>query len=192
MPPPTDYRRVLRPPQFTLRTMLLLVSLLAVFFSLINLVHPLVMTGLTLLGILIAAHVAGNVIGTRLREIGDRPMTKDGRDIPPQRFHPQIDRTNFAPPSDLAKKVSLGLPVLIVTTTGVLVGGIAGGIWGYLAAGSSGWLNIAVGFVAFGFLGGFVSFAIYSFTQVLLGAWSQASRPSTPANRPENDAGYPL
>lgn len=192
MHPPTDYRRALRPPQFTLRTLLLLITLLAVFFSLVNLVHPLLMTGLGLLAILIAAHVAGNVIGSRLRELGDQPMTEDGRAIPPRRFHGEIDRSSFAPPSDLAKKISLGLPVLIVTATGVLVGGIAGGMWGYLAAGISGWLNIGVGFVAFGFLGGFVSFAIYSFTQVLLTAWLQASRPASPTSRAENDARYPL
>ncbi|MCE9528156.1 MAG: hypothetical protein K8R36_19105 [Planctomycetales bacterium] len=192
MSPPSDYRRALRPPQFTLRTLIGLITLLAVFFSLVNLVHPLVMTGLVLLAVLIAAHVAGNVIGTRLRELGDRPVTKGGQDIPRRRFNPPIDQESFAPPSDLARKVSLGLPVLIVTAAGAAVGGFGGGLWGYLAAGSGGWLNIGVGCVAFGFLGGFVSFALYSFTQVLLAAWWQAVRPKSPIRRAENDARYPL
>ncbi|MBC7853866.1 MAG: hypothetical protein IAF94_10550, partial [Pirellulaceae bacterium] len=80
----------------------------------------------------------------------------------------------------------------IVTTAGVLTGGIGGGLWGFLSAGSDGWLNIVVGAVAFGFLGGFGSFAAFSFTQVMLGAIRQASRPQSPLRQAENEAGYPL
>ena len=192
MPPPSDYRRPLRPPQFTLRTLILLITLLAILFSLVNLVHPVVMAGLVLLALLIVAHVAGNVIGTRLREMGDRPVTKDGREVPPRPFDRNVDQSSFAPPSDLARRASLGLPILIVTAAGVLTGGFAGGLWGYLSAGSDGWLNIVVGIVAFGFLGGFGSFAAFSFTQVILSAWWQASRPQTPVRRAENEARYPL
>ena len=192
MPPPSDYRRALRPPQFTLRTLIWLITLLAALFSLVNVVHPLVLMGIVLLALLIVAHVAGNVIGTRLREMGDRPVTKEGREIPPRRFNPLVDSESFAPPTDLARRISLGLPILIVTLAGVLTGGIAGGLWGYLAAGSDGWLNIVVGAIAFGFLGGFGSFAAFSFTQVILGAWLQASRPSTPVRHAENQARYPL
>jgi hypothetical protein len=189
---PSDYRRPLRPPQFTLRTLIWLITLLAVLFSLVNVVHPLMMAGLVLLTLLIAAHVAGNAIGTRLREIGDRPVTKEGQAIPRRRFYPQVDQRSFAPPTDLARRISLGLPILIVTAAGILAGGIAGGLWGYLAAGSGGWLHIAIGAVAFGFLGGFGSFAAFSFAQVLLGAWWQASRPPDQLRRVENEARYPL
>lgn len=177
MPPPSDYRRPLRPPQFTLRTLICLITLLAGLFSLVNVVPPIVIAGLLLLTLLIAAHVAGNVIGTRLREMGDQPVTKEGRKIPPRQWKPQVDQASFAPPSDLARQVSLGLPILIVSSAGVLVGGISGGLWGYLTAESGGWTNIVVGSIAFGFLGGFGSFAAFSFTQVILGAWRQASRP---------------
>jgi hypothetical protein len=172
--------------------LILLITLLAILFSLVNLVHPIVMAGLVLLALLIAAHVAGNVIGTRLREIGDRPVTKDGRAIPTRPFDRNVDRTSFAPPSDLARRVSLGLPILIVTAAGVLTGGIAGGLWGYLSTGSDGWLNIVVGAIAFGFLGGFGSFAAFSFTQVILSAWWQASRSEAQPCQAENDARYPL
>ena len=192
MSPPTDYRRPLRPPQFTLRTLLWLVTLLAVLFSLVNVVHPLVLTGLVLLVLLIAAHIAGNVIGTRLREMGDQPVTKEGLKVPPRPFDRHVDRNSFAPPSDLARRISLGRPILIVTAAGVLAGGSAGGLWGYLAAGADGWLNIVVGAVAFGFLGGFGSFAAFSFTQVILGAWWQASRPPNQLRQAENEARYPL
>ncbi len=192
MSPPSDYRRALRPPQFTLRTLIGIITLLAALFSLVNVVHPVVMAGLVLLALLIAAHVAGNVIGTRLREIGDRPVTKEGREVPPRPFDRNIEQSSFAPPSDLARRISLGLPILIVTTAGVLTGGIGGGLWGYLSAGSDGWLNIVVGCVAFGFLGGFGSFAAFSFTQVMLGAIRQASRSPTPLSQAENEAGYPL
>ena len=192
MSPPSDYRRALRPPQFTLRTLIGIITLLAALFSLVNVVHPVVMAGLVLLALLIAAHVAGNVIGTRLREIGDRPVTKEGREVPPRPFDRSVDQSSFAPPSELARRISLGLPILIVTTAGVLTGGIGGGLWGYLSAGSDGWLNIVVGCVAFGFLGGFGSFAAFSFTQVMLGAIRQARRSPTPLSQAENEAGYPL
>ncbi len=177
MSPPSDYRRPLRPPQFTLRMLIGLMTVLAAHFSLVNVVPPIVMAGLVLLTLLIAAHVAGNVIGTRLREMGDHPVTKEGREVPPRRWNSQVDQASFAPPSDLARRVSLGLPILIVSLAGVLAGGISGGLWGYLTAGSGGWTNIVVGTIAFGFLGGFGSFAAFSFTQVILGAWRQASRP---------------
>ena len=192
MSPPSDYRRPLRPPQFTLRTLIWLITLLAVLFSLVNVVHPVVMAGLVLLVLLIVAHVAGNVIGTRLREIGDRPVTKEGREVPPRPFDRHVDRNSFAPPSDLARRASLGLPILIVTAAGVLAGGISGGMWGYLAAGIGGWLNIVVGAVAFGCLGGFGSVAAFSFTQVILGAWWQASRSPNHLRQAENEARYPL
>lgn len=192
MPPPADYRRALRPPQFTLRMLIGLITLLAAMFALVNVVHPVVMAGLVLLALLIAAHVAGNVIGTRLREIGDHPVTKEGKEAPPRPFDRHVDRNSFAPPSDLARKISLGLPILIVTSAGVLTGGIGGGLWGFLSAGSDGWLNIVVGTVAFGFLGGFGSFAAFSFTQVILGAWWQASRSSAQPYQAENEARYPL
>jgi len=190
--PPSDYRRALRPPQFTLRTLICVITLLAALFSLVNVVHPLVLTGLVLLALLIVAHVAGNVIGTRLKEMGDRPVTKDGREIPPRRFNPRVDESNFAPATDLARRASLGLPILIVTATGILTGGVSGGLCGYVAAGSDGGLNIVVGTVAFGFLGGFGSFAVFGFTQVILGALRQASRPPTPVRRVENESRYPL
>jgi hypothetical protein len=196
MSPPTDYRRPLPPPQFTLRTLILVVTVLAILFALVNVVHPIVLAGLVLLVLLIAAHVVGNYLGTRLREMGDRPVTKEGGPIPPRRFFPHVERGSFAPQSDLAKKISLGLPVLIVTSAGVLTGGIAGGMWGFLSATSDGWANIVVGTVAFGFLGGFASFAAFSFTQVILSAIWQASRPqnapSSAAAQAENDRRYPL
>ena len=192
MSTPSDYRRPLRPPQFTLRTLIWIITLLAAMFSLVNVVHPVVMAGLLLLMLLIAAHVVGNVLGTRLRDIGDRPVTKEGREIPPRRFNPQVDPSSFAPPTDLASKVALGLPILIVSSAGVLVGGISGGLWGFLSAGSGKWQNMAVGAVAFGFLGGFCSFGIFSFTQVILGAWKQASQSPQHPRQAENEIRYPL
>jgi len=52
--------------------------------------------------------------------------------------------------------------------------------------------GMLVGAVAFGFLGGFGSFAAFSFTQVILGALWQASRPQSPVRHGENEVRYPL
>jgi hypothetical protein len=57
--------------------------------------------------------------------------------------------------------------------------GLGGGVWTVLASrGPVGPLNIAVGVVAFGMLGGMASFATVAFIQVLLGAiWQTVKTP---------------
>ena len=171
---PSSHRRALRPPQFTLRTLILLMTLLAVLFALVNVVHPLVLAGLILLALLIAAHITGNALGTRLREIGSRPVDEEGRDLPPQAFRGDVSQDEFAPPTKLAQRLPLGLPVFIVTVVGTVLGGVGGGLWGTLAGGASPWFHIAIGAIAFSVLGCLGSFALFSFCQVLLGAYWQA------------------
>jgi len=151
-------------------------TLLGVLFALVNVVHPLVLAGLILLALLIAAHIAGNALGTRLREIGSRPVDEKGRDLPPQNFRREIAQDEFAPPTKLSLRLPLGLPVLIVTALGTVVGALGGGLWGTLAGGASPWFPIAIGAIAFAVLGGLGSFALFSFSQVMLGAYWQAMK----------------
>ena len=172
---PSSHRRALRPPQFTLRTLIGLITLLAVLFALVNVVHPLVLAGLILLVLLIAAHITGNALGTRLREIGSRPVDERGRDLPPQTYLREVGQDEFAAPTQLARRMPLGLPVLVVSTAGAVLGGLGGGLWGWQAGSTP---HIAVGGVAFAVLGGLGSFALFSFSQVMLGAYWQALKQS--------------
>lgn len=195
--PPSDYRRALRPPQFTLRALISLITLLAMLFSLVNVVHPLMLSGLVLLALLITGHIAGNAIGTRLREIGSRPVDKDGREVPRPSASWKMRKDEFAPTTELARNASLGWPLLVVTTVGALLGGLGGGVWGFVAAGNveagvaSGWSGVVVGIVAFAVLGGLGSFATFSFGQVMLGAYWQAIHPPAP-RQTKNEPIYPL
>ena len=128
------------------------------------------------------AHVAGNAIGTRLRDSGNRRDTRHtGDGSTPISAFPRPAADQIAPATRLGERRRLGWPIMIVTLTGVVLSGIGGGLWTALASrGPVGPLNIGVGVVAFAFLGGMVAFALGAFTQVLAGAIWQALRHSEP------------
>ena len=71
---PTDRRAGLKPPQFRLSTLLWGMAALSALFAAMTWVGPLAAFGLVLLALSIVAHVAGNALGTRLRENGSRPL----------------------------------------------------------------------------------------------------------------------
>src|SRR5436190_13783174 len=66
-------RKSLRPPQFGLRTLLLLVAACGVLLALRQWLDPIAVAAIAFLALCVFCHVAGNAIGTRLREIGDQP-----------------------------------------------------------------------------------------------------------------------
>ncbi len=65
-------RRDLRLPQFRLRTLMWFVALLAVLFAVMGVIGPLASTGLLMFLVLIGLHVAGNAVGTTLRDSAPR------------------------------------------------------------------------------------------------------------------------
>lgn len=171
-PPPADRR--LRPPQFGLRTLLIVVTFFAVLFALAHWLTPIAWVGIALLATSIFLHVAGNAIGTHLRQIGNR--------LPPEPAAPLIRRPlearEFAPVTRLGQRRSLGWLIVLATACGVLCGATGGGVWTWLSSRQpAGALEIAVGAVAFAVLGGLAAFAAFAFTQVLLGAFWQALHP---------------
>ena len=171
--PPVD-SRVCRPPQFGLRTLLLVVTACAVLFAMAHWLAPIVWVGVLLLVASITLHVAGNAIGTRLRELGDRPPPDDAASHLAARPQP----LEFAPATRLSLRQRLGWVIQVATIAGTLSGGIGGGIWTWLSSRHPpGVAEIVIGVIAFGVLGGLAAFGAAAFTQVLLGAMWQAMYP---------------
>ena len=172
IPPP---KAVLPPPQFGLRTLLLVVTACALLAALSQWVSPIVLACVVFLVLSILAHIAGNAIGTRLREFGSRPTAEDAELSPGlARARPRAD--DFAPPTRLSERQGLGWPILIAASAGTLLGAIGGVVWTLVTSrGPVGLLNVGVGAIAFAVLGGIIAFVAFGFIQVGLGALRQAS-----------------
>ena len=180
--PPNEYRPGLKPPQFSLRTLLLIVTLSAIFCAVSNFLPPLMTAGLIFLAICVAAHIAGNALGTRLRENGNRAIDAVGQPLAlPQ--HSSRSAPN-APPTALCQRRSLGWPVLAATLCGILACGTGGGLWTALNGAAPAISAIIIAVVSFGVLGGFSAFLAFSFVQVGLGALGQAMSNPRAAKKP--------
>jgi len=129
------------------------------------------MVGVILLALSIVAHVSGNAIGTRLRANGDRPIRSRGAFAPPAESLP------CAPATRLSERKTLGWPIVIATFGGLIAGGAGGGFWTVLSMpGSVQPAAVAVGVIAFSFLGGMAAFVTVAFSLVLGSAMWQALR----------------
>jgi hypothetical protein len=186
--PPSEIRdpqSVLPPPQFGLRTLLWVITGCAAIFALSRWLTPIALAGVVMLVLSVIAHVAGNAIGTRLRELSgrQRPKRSEGSSTP------TLDRPaahDFAPVTRLGQRTSLGWPIIVGTAAGTLAGGIGGGVWTvFNARGAVDPFSIAVGVLAFAVLNGIGAFVIFGFLQVGLGALRQAlSHASRPDESP--------
>ena len=166
-------KSVLPPPQFGLRTLLLVITGCGVIFALSNWLSPVALAGVVMLVLCVIAHVAGNAIGTRLRELGTTRQPSDAANellVRPR-------QGDFAPVTRLGQRHSLGWPIVIGTAAGTVTGGIGGGIWTLMhTQGSPDFLSIAVGVLAFAVLCGIAAFAIVGFVQVGVGAIRQTQQ----------------
>src|SRR2546423_5832014 len=175
----------LRPPQFGLRTLFALVAACGGLLALRQWLDPIAIAAIAFLALSMFCHVAGNCLGTRLREIGDN------RDLPPD--DPSSTRTSprpqdFAPVTHLGRRHSLGWTIVVASSVGLASGAIGGGLWTFAASrGPPGILNIAVGVIAFGILGGLAAFATVGLAQVLLGAIWQAMNTSSAVSQSAGD-----
>ncbi|MCL6481792.1 MAG: hypothetical protein K6U02_08695 [Firmicutes bacterium] len=173
---------LLRPPQFTLRTLLIGMSLVALLCSLVQWVTPAGLVALVLLIAVIVCHVAGNALGTRLRQLGmERARRQLAEEpLPSLPAHPAASPLVSAArpetaPSYLGQRRSLGWPVLLASGAGFVLGG-AGGVLGALEKSGGVWMPevVGVGAIAFAVLGGLAAFAMTALVQVGLGAVRQA------------------
>ncbi len=180
-----DPQSVLPPPQFGLRTLLWVITGCAAIFALSRWLSPLALAGVVMLVLSVIAHVAGNAIGTRLRELGGRRKPRAGdADSPASANRPAA--ASFAPVTRLGQRQSLGWPIIVGTAAGTLAGGIGGGLWTmFNANGHADPFSVAVGVLAFAVLNGIGAFVIFGFIQVGVGAIRQAL---SHASRPEESS----
>ena len=152
-----------------------MVSTAAVLLGLWQWLSPIVFAAVVLLILSVLAHVAGNVIGSRLRD----GKTKVKSIIPdPDRPQPPALRDDhFAPVSKLGRRHTLGWIPLISATLGLVIGAVGGGFGtAILLSRSFDWFPVIIAACAFGALGGFGGFLVVSFIQALGEAWHEAAR----------------
>ena len=169
-----DHRPGLKPPRFSLATLFVVVGVLGVLFAAMSYLSSYATLLLILFILTVAAHVAGNAIGTQLRENGNR-RTITNHDTPREKRRP-IAATDFAPTSQLHHRSALGKPIVITTAVGSAAGAVLGGYGLTTLMEHPTLLAILLGVVASAVLGGIWTFAASGFLQVASSALRQAAR----------------
>jgi hypothetical protein len=156
--------------QFNLRTLFAAVAVLALICAIARYGGWAGLLAASTFAALIAAHVVGNALGTRLRDevspqLNAKPITPATRP-----FGPRI----VTVPRRLHERTPIGRLILVTSTGAAGVGGILGGLALAFWTGASfaGWL---VGTLSSALLGGFFGFLLASFLEMTLGAWWQAA-----------------
>jgi len=168
--PDDDPDALLKPPQFTLRALLVLITAVACLFAVMTAVGSLWSVAILLLLALVSAHVVGNAVGTKLRN-GSPTRPTIRRRVDAQRAAPPV---KSALPKRLTEPTPLHWMTLVMAGGGALGGGYFGG--SALAANYPDATTAAVvlGVVSSGVLGGFAGFATSSFLFVMRQALSEA------------------
>lgn len=153
-------------------TLLSVTAALAVITATFQAVGPLWASVLTLFILAVFAHVAGNAIGTKLRNEGSRP-SRPSKHEQPCTASPH----HFAPTTQLSRKKWIGLPTLIASMISALAGAVLGG--GLLA--KINWeaanvANLSLAAASCAVLGGLWGFWSCSFAKVFWQAWQEALR----------------
>jgi hypothetical protein len=173
MPGPSP-SRPLGPPQFGLRTLLLVVSTAAVLLGLSQWLSPIKFAAVLLLVLSVIDHVAGNVIGSRLRDGRQRAKPEPASEDRPQPA--SLRDHHFAPVTKLGGRHSLGWIPAVGAAAGLLLGAAGGGIWtAILLQPEFDWFPVSIAMVAFGALGGFGGFLVVGFCKALGEAWHEAA-----------------
>ena len=153
---------------------------LGVIFALIGYLGSYSTLLIILFVLAVVAHVAGNVLGTQLRNNGDTPLGADGYKTGRRIRVRKATPADFAPVTRLGDHSSLGRPIVIVTCAGTVLGAVAGGaglfllVHEELSVSTIG--SITLGMLAAGVLGAIWTFLAASFLQVACSALRQATR----------------
>ncbi len=157
--------------------MMWIVALLAVLCALVTYFGLHSALVLILFALAIAAHIAGNALGTQLRANGNQPLPGEHGEVTSTSWRRAPAAEDFAPPSELCARRSLGLPIVIATILGGLLTAAAGGLLMIVMfERPPTWTAIIAGTIACGTLGAIWTFVGFGFVQVAGGAFFQATK----------------
>jgi len=163
----------LKLPQFGLRTMFLVVAALGLLFGLMDVIGPLASSALVLLLALIGLHVAGNVVGTTLRDNAPVVPRQEVHILPPAFLEP-IALQRDSPPPRLSERTGFGRFNGLCAGLGAVAGSAIGSsILEY--SGDISVRGMIVGFISSGVLGAIFGLLFGCFLGMSLSAWWQAS-----------------
>ena len=177
---PVDRPDALGPPRFTLRTMLLVVTALGCLFGVMAALGSSWSIIILLFGCLVAGHVIGNSLGTRLRDGAPR-YEKLSLAAFDARVGPA--HSPAAQGGGLSRRIRLSRVTLVMTFGGASAGAFLGGTGLAAIYPEAGASAVALGVVSSAVLGGFVGFLTSSFLSVTLRAWREALAQSDPIAR---------
>ena len=162
--------RVRHPSQFSIQSLLAVIAVLGLLFAIVRQGGLWGLLFALLVLALVAAHMMGNALGTKLRDQVSRQLNPDFRT---RRIRPHPaggEKTG----RKLHERTPLGRFILLISTGGALIGGILGGlalaVWA--RATLPGWI---VGTISSAVLGAFFGFLMGSFLDMSIRAWWQAS-----------------
>lgn len=180
LPPAPREPQLLR---FRLRQMFFMVtlaSLLCAALAMANGPWPMVIVVAVLL---VAAHVFGNVVGTRLRNTSHevvawrsgRPGQDPDHPIATQRPY-ELERLNLPPETPLASHDRIARGTMWFVVAGLALGLLAGAVGIGLTIGSKmEWAGWAVGVISCGVLGAWLAFLGSTFSSIARHAWRHAN-----------------
>ncbi len=156
--------------QFSIQSLMAIIAILGLLFAIVRQGGWWGLLFAMLLLALVAAHVVGNALGTKLRDEVSRELNPD---IRRRRIRvPPISREHHS--RRLHEHTPLGRLILVISVGGAVMGGILGGLSlaAWTRASVPGWI---VGTISSAVLGAFFGFLLASFLDMSIRAWWQAS-----------------
>lgn len=166
------------PPQFGLKVLFSLITLICVGLVLVRYASPYVLAVIVLIVVTVGAHVVASGVGHQLRAGTDERRRRLARRISVAGGEPAAHSPpEFAPTTQLSERQPLGRIVIIAPIVGG-VAGVAAGAWGMAAAlGEKARIaNVSVAAFAAGVLGAIGAFLIATFLKALASAHAEALR----------------
>lgn len=161
--------RALGPPRFSLRALLLITAACGGLFALMSAVGAMWSMALLLIGGLVAGHVLGNSLGTRLRDGTTQAVG------PRTNAHPGMASQHIVA-GRLTKHTRLGRGAVVLTALGGSLGAFVGGLVSANVYPEAGPSAVLLGVLSAAVLGTLIGFIVSSFFLVLRDAWSEALR----------------